>query len=383
MFDCIGLTQEMKAAKELIKVQKKIKKAQRKCTELVKQEKELHVKICEKEKENASKDRARYLHNIQATKVGPLLKRKLVVEEPDLDYNAEIRDYVFGIQDIFLQITTQLGPMEYFVFSRTSKHILASLTSSFSIWAFRFMDRLKEETPMRFGFLSEQEQISPLLLKFLASLKFPNDPQSFSPLHLCLSRLQMAFVKCRPYGTLYFMECENKGRIYVDKWTRQDGLCYLYNKRTGEITRPTDHNVLFSTRMFDHIAWAPNHRLAEKYGFFVPKQEVDTSYFNYDDLNNLALHTASSIKKRNAFRFPFFIDLEAEEGSAQIVSYASSPYTIYFLANERGGRKDSESKSSFLYDEYETRFIVQSFARNNPRFSPVYHTERFRDFLDK
>lgn len=356
----------MNVSKELLKIRKKQDRLIGKCGKLEKKENKVKEKIKEKEKKKASKDRRLFIKNIQVSRVGTLLKRKWTGDEPDLVYATEMRDYAFSVEELLSQITVHLGPMEYFMFSRTSKQLSSLLLDSFApSWSTQFLKRLEEETPFPIGLDLNKGGLKTALGSFQSIRKtLPNDDERFSLFQTLLGRLQSTFVSFRQHRTITFNTPENRGTLSVERWRRPDTLCFLYNNETSQVTRPVDHNVLFTSVNLKNVVGRVNRNFNRIHDFFIPEEELGISYCRYDDLNALDLRAPSKFKNPRDYKLPFFISREENE----VVPYAKTNYTAYFLFLVPIRKSDQR----FLCDEYECRCIIQSMREGKPRFNPVY-----------
>ena len=347
----------METRQELIAIQKSLKKARRVCEKLEKKQHRVHVKICESEKEKARRDRITFVRNIQVSKVPCLLKRRLPVDD-DEDSTA-LRDYTFGISDVFTQITQHLGPMEYFMFSRTSKSIDFLLKDSFAVWARLFMECIRPDAPRSMLYRHEERLMS--LVEQFEKIKH-RQTKYRAVLPMLLSLWQQAFVQYRAHTAL----TPDIERYVASPW-QIDKLClahlFVENGETREISRASEHNLLFSSHSSKEIGRITERNFREKYNLDLIKKDDKTSvfdYFRYDDLNALNLNRASDGKKCS--HGVFMID-PVDEEIRELTQ--DKQFHIYIL--------DTPDKKRFCdeYECYSTIRATEPFIPNYPSIHDV------------
>ena len=347
----------MKPCKKLLKVQKKIQKAQAKCDKLKAEERVVQEEICLKEKKKASKERALFIKNVQVSKVEPFLKRKWsVLEEAD----RSAREMLFSMKDLVLEITAHLGPMEYSILLRTSKSIRIAVIPTVYEWAYRFFARFSQETTqpkeriekIRYALLKPLQQYLPLN---------PHDAGIYGVLSLMLSNIHVIFSSYRPHGEFDFEVCDFNPRIIIEDWLARDELIFFYNKETGEVTRASNHNILFSTQSMTPSWHILMRRFKEKHGFGIEQEEkCGVDYFGYDEWNRLNLCEARRLKNPKQPRHCYLVEPERN----LITPLECSPYEVYWRADQFIVKRGNWP-GSLLVDEYECRLLVESAAKQN------------------
>jgi hypothetical protein len=350
---------------ELATIRKSLVKARSVCQKLEKEQEQVHINICDIEKEKARKERIKFIHNIQISKVPSLLKRRLDVDEDDLEEAAVLRDYVFGMNDLLPQITEYLGPMEYFMFSRTSKKLALALTDTFDVWGKLFLSYAQRERSRlnpRYQAMRENPIITPLIEKF--QLLKQNRESALLVLPMLLSVWQRMFVAYRLYGD----EMRANFQVYQKSTysgNLQNAHLFVENRETKQLCRASEYNLLVSTHSSKQVGDTVSVRFFLKHGFPLLKSQeekknkvVPLDYFLYEDLNTLNLDRSN--KRRNCGHGVFMVDpLDAK------ISELSGSKQFRLRVLEPPGHHGSK----VFCDEYECYSII--LAGMN-KFKPKY-----------
>lgn len=359
----------MEAKQELAKIEKKYKKLAKKEKKLDDRKREIHLTVSKREREKAAKERTTFFHNLQVSNVKSLLKSsKKRALEPDTvtqpveaAASAEIRDFVFQLADVFTQITAHLGPMEYFMFSRTSKALRDLLDASFTGWARSFLCRVEQETPQSKAFAVRKEDLLGLLGEYQTYSNVKSLRVAFLP--VLLGQWHKMFATYRPQGAL-------KADRDASFWPHSVRCIplFVHNKETQEITRFRDHNILVAQSRVRDVNRQTTVKFERKHGFKLIRDIVDgvgeedkedvplLSYYRYDELAQLKLARLTECLQYDrvgTLERPFFL-VEPEED--KISRLKNTPLCIITMNRVF---KCGKWKGPLFHDEYECRLIIQ------------------------
>jgi len=259
----------MTPIQELALIDEKLKKNAETRKRLYKKREKAWRKAEQVEREEAEGERRDFVHNMQVHRFPNLLKRS----RPASD-DHEMCAAVFQHEDLLPQIVVYLGPMEYYLFSRTSKQMVISLKHSFPIWATIFLDRLALETVGPVGFDTQKN----LLLELLEPFRKQRDAEMMP---MMLSLWHSYFQRYRPHGTM--KECLSTTiSVY--------STVFVENIESCEITRLAEHNLFLAKQSHKKLKSYISNRLEKKYHSDLSQgKRHRLDYFRYNDLNRLEL----------------------------------------------------------------------------------------------
>ena len=365
----------MEAKQEYSSIKKELKQNDKSRRKLIKKQQKTIKQITIEEKERATKDRVTFINNIQVHRVPNLITKKrprallidVDAEDEDVDARAarEAREYVFSIEDLFTLITTQLGPIEYYMFSRTSRAMGILLKDSFPVWARLFLNRLEQETVKGEAFVTEKRE----LISIVGALKTHKNTDAclFVFLPKFLHLWQHTFVRYRP---------RNKPSNTLFMINAEYSPLFLEDTKSDAITRPLDHNFLIAKgRPAKEIRERKSEKYEKKYGCDISAAATETNidFFHYKDLNKLHLTRPASIRDALCFNSGILYHVEPEH--AKITAFKQTNFRLWYLMVEEA--TIGKWTGPLFCDEYEVRSRIRRapFLFSDPRLNPDAYFE--------